>query len=68
VGCLIVDPHGSDLASRLPQTRFRLLTLRDLLGFSGNRGNRVLTLLIEKGTVEMVREMDGRRGAPPASA
>ena len=69
VGCLFVDPHCSDPTSSLPQTRFPLLTLRDLLGFSGSRVNRVLTSLIEngmveKGRVEKVRAMDGRRGAP----
>jgi hypothetical protein len=38
--------------------------LRDLLGFSGSRVNRVLTTLIESGIVERVLGMDGRRGAP----
>jgi len=38
--------------------------LRDLLGFSGSRANRVLTSLIESGIVEKVRGMEGRRGAP----
>src|ERR1700674_1702506 len=64
VGCLIVDPHCSDPTSRLPQTRFPLLTLRELLGFSGSRVHRVLTALIENGMVEKARTMDGRRGAP----
>ena len=64
MGCLIVHPHCFDLMSRLPQTRFPLLTLRDLLGFSGSRVNRVQTARIENGRVENGRAMDGRRGAP----
>jgi hypothetical protein len=64
MGCLIVHPHCFDLMSRLPQTRFPLLTLRDLLGFSGGRLNRVLTARIENGMVEKGSAMDGRRGAP----
>jgi len=37
MGWLIVNPHCSDL------------TLRDLVGFSGSRVNRVLTARSEKG-------------------
>jgi hypothetical protein len=38
VGCSIVDPHCSDRTSRLPQTRFPLLRLRDLLGLRARQG------------------------------
>ena len=72
MGCLIVDPHCSDPTSSLPQTRFPLLTLRDLLGFSGSRVNRVLTARIENGRVEKAGSRSSRRWtaaeAPPASA
>jgi hypothetical protein len=69
VGCLIVNPHCSDLTSSLPQMWFPLLTLGDLLGLSGSRVNPVLTAriendMVEKGSVEKGRAMDGRRGTP----
>jgi hypothetical protein len=75
MACLIVhrhcsdphcsDPHCSGPMSSLPQTRLPLLTVRDLLGLSGSRVNRVLTALIEnrmvaKGRIEKVLAMDGR--------
>jgi len=69
VGCLIVEPHCSDPTSSLPQTRFPLLTLREFVGFSGSRVNRMQTARIENGMfenemVEKVPAMDGRRSAP----
>jgi len=48
------------LVGCLPQTRFPLLTLRELLGFSGSRVNRVRTALIENGRVENGRVENGR--------
>jgi len=67
--CLLVDSHCCDPTSRLPQTRFPLLTLRELFGFSGSRANRVLAAPIENGraengSVEKVLAMDGGPVAP----
>jgi hypothetical protein len=40
MGCLMVDTHGCDSTSRLPQARFPLRTLRDREGAAGHRPTR----------------------------